>query len=79
MNLYFVLCSSLELELVCEKDANNGINEVGEEGLGCGWLFFVFFLCVDVGVFGDGTSFATQRISGRDSKKLNIEFLHYLW
>jgi hypothetical protein len=25
-NPYFVLCSSLELELVCEKDANNGIN-----------------------------------------------------
>jgi hypothetical protein len=38
-----------------------------------------FFLCVDVGVFGDGTLFATQGISDQNSRKLSIEFLHYLW
>ncbi len=44
--------------------------------LGCS-LFF--FWCVDVGVFGDGTLFVTQEISGQDSKKLSIKFLYYLW
>lgn len=43
--------------------------------LGCSLFFFV---CVDIGVFGDGTLFTTQGISVRDSKKLNIKFLHYL-
>jgi len=47
-NPYFVFYSSLELELICAKDANNGA-----KALGCARFYFVV-LCVDANVCGDG-------------------------
>ncbi len=50
MNPYFVICSSLELKMICAKKVDSGTNEVGAKVLGYVELYFVVF-CVWINVF----------------------------
>ncbi len=44
-NLYFVFYHSLELDMICGNDDNDGASYEGMKFLGYAWLFLSLFVC----------------------------------